>query len=72
MLSLLSADLFLKKKIHRTLRIQVRTNILLVLIWVQTVCRGYQQTTRVAASKERVKGGLYKDKEIQKNLEPQW
>ena len=25
-----------------------------VLIWVQTVCRGYRQTTKVAASKERV------------------
>ena len=24
-----------------------------VLIWVQTVCKGYQQTTKVAASKER-------------------
>ena len=26
-----------------------------VLIWVQTVCKGYQQTTKVAASKERDK-----------------
>ena len=26
-----------------------------VLIWVQTVIKGYQQTTKVAASKERVK-----------------
>ena len=26
-----------------------------VLIWVQTVCKVYQQTTEVAASKERVK-----------------
>ena len=26
----------------------------LVLIWVQTVCKGYQQKTKVAASKERV------------------
>ena len=25
-----------------------------VLIWVQTVCKGYQQVTKVAASKERV------------------
>ena len=25
------------------------------LIWVQTVCKGYQQMTKVAASKERVK-----------------
>ena len=35
--------------------IQIRTNTLLVLIWPQTVCKGYQQTTKVAASKERVK-----------------
>ena len=27
---------------------------LLVLIWVQTVCKGYRQTKKVAASKERV------------------
>ena len=35
--------------------IQIRTDILSVLIWVQTVCKGYQQTTKVAARKERVK-----------------
>ena len=34
--------------------IQIRTEVLLVLIWVQTVCKGYQQTTKVAANKERV------------------
>ena len=26
-----------------------------VLIWVQTVCKGYQQVTKVATSKQRVK-----------------
>ena len=26
-----------------------------VLIWVKTVCKGYQQTTKVSAGKERVK-----------------
>ena len=31
------------------------TDILSVLIWVQTVCKGYQQMTKVATSKERVK-----------------
>ena len=31
-----------------------QVNILLVLIWVQTVCKGYQQMTKLAASKERV------------------
>ena len=34
--------------------IQIRTNILLVLILVQTVCKVYQQTTKVVASNERV------------------
>ena len=34
--------------------IQIRTFIVLVLIWLQTVCKGYQQTTKVAASKESV------------------
>ena len=33
---------------------QIRTDILSVLIWVQTVCSGYQQMTKVAASRDRV------------------
>ena len=32
---------------------KVRTNILLVLIWIQTVCKGISRR-QVAASKERV------------------
>ena len=40
--------------------IQIRIHILLLLIWVQTVCKGYQQMTKVAASKERVKKKFYK------------
>ena len=36
---------------------QIMTNILFVLIWVQTVCIGYQQMTKVATSKEKVDGG---------------
>ena len=31
--------------------IQIRTNILSVLTWVQTVCKGYQQMTKVISSK---------------------
>ena len=34
--------------------IQIRPNILLGLIWVQTVCKDYQQMTKVAASRQRV------------------
>ena len=34
--------------------VQNRTKALSVLIWVQTVCKGYQQTINVVASKERV------------------
>ena len=29
------------------------TDVMPVLIWVQTVCEGYQQTTKAAVSKER-------------------
>ena len=49
---------FLKKILSGTLSecqmiwIQIKTDILLLLIWVQTVCKGYQQTTKVAASEE--------------------
>ena len=43
----------------QTVWIQIRTNILSVLIWVQTVCKGYQQTTKVDASEERVKNLKY-------------
>ena len=39
----------------QTVWIHIRTDDLLLLIWVQTVCKGYQQTTKVAANKERVK-----------------
>ena len=35
--------------------IQIRTDVLLVLMWVLTVCKGYQQMTKVTASTERVK-----------------
>ena len=62
-LSMLTASFlyFLKKNLSGTLSecqmiwIQIKTDILLPLIWVQTVCKDYQQTTKVAASKERVK-----------------
>ena len=41
--------------------IQIRTDILSVLIWVQTVCKGYQHPAddKVAACKERVKPPLF-------------
>ena len=31
----------------QTVLIQIRTDIVSVLIWVQTVCKGYQQTTKL-------------------------
>ena len=40
--------------ICQTIWIQTRTDILSVLIWVQTVRKGYQHRTKVATSKERV------------------
>ena len=62
---LLSSDDFFQNKLSQkiisgtlsecqTVWIQIRTVVLSVLIWVQTVCKGYQQTTKVAASKESV------------------
>ena len=64
MLFLSSADLFQNELFQRILSgtlsecqtawIKSRTDILSVLIWVQTVCKGYQQTTKVTASLERV------------------
>ena len=38
--------------------IQIRTDILLVLNWVQTVCKGHQQTKKVSSSKERIKAAF--------------
>ena len=35
-----------------TVRIQIRPDILSGLIWVQSVCKGYQQMKKFAASKE--------------------
>ena len=53
-----SADFFFKKrkKSFRNIMlwIEISTDILSVLVWVQIVCKGYQQTTKVGTSKERV------------------
>ena len=40
--------------VYQTVSIQMKNNLLLVLIWVEIVCKDYQQTTTVAVSKERV------------------
>ena len=40
---------------YQTVLIQIRTDILLVLLRAKTVCKGYQQTTKAAPSKDRVK-----------------
>ena len=39
----------------QTIWIQIRLNILFGPIWVQTVCKGYQQTAKVTPSGQRVK-----------------
>ena len=61
---LLSADFFQNQLFRKILSgipsecqtawIQIRIDVILVLIWFQTVCKGYQQTIKVATSKERV------------------
>ena len=38
----------------QTVWIQIRSNVFSGLIWVQTVCKGYQQITKVATSWQRV------------------
>ena len=47
---------FYRNPIRRwqTVCIQFRTDVLSVLTRVQTVCKDYQQATKVAAGKERV------------------
>ena len=66
MIFLLSADFFSKSTFAKktlsgtisecqTILIQIRTDILSVLMGVQTVCKGYQRMTNVAPSKERIK-----------------
>ena len=35
--------------------IQIVTDVKSVLIWARTVCKGYQQLTKMAGNKERVK-----------------
>ena len=53
--------IFFQKILSRTLSecqmiwIKIRTDILLVLIWAQTVCKDYQQTPKVSTSKESKK-----------------
>ena len=41
----------------QTVWIQIRTDILSVLIWVQTVCKGLQQTTKVAVTDSGFRSG---------------
>ena len=44
---------FLSLSMCQTVWIQIRTDFVSVLIWVQTVCKEYKQTTKVVTSKER-------------------
>ena len=59
--SLIKVQCFLKKKLsgippeYQIIWIQIRTDKTSGLIWIQTVCKGYQQTTKDATSGERVK-----------------
>ena len=62
MLLLSSADFFSKSTFSKNsfrsaicvklFKLHIRTDILPVLIWVQTVCKGYQQTTKDVSKKE--------------------
>ena len=48
----------------QTVWIQFRPDILLGLIWVQTICKGYQQTAKVVTSTQRVNDYTCMDKLI--------
>ena len=43
----------------QTVWIQIKTDILLVFIWVQTVAKGYWQTTKLSTGMQRVITGKY-------------
>ena len=43
----------------QTVWIQIKTDILLVFIWVQTVAKGYCQTTKISTGMQRVITGKY-------------
>ena len=44
---------------YQTVRIQIKTDILLVFIWVQTVCKRLLATTKLSTGMQRVKTGKY-------------
>ena len=81
MLFLVSAYLFQNKLFPKILTgslpecqtawVQIMADILSVLIWVLTVCKGYQQTTKIITSMERFKSKEGKDQEsIQSSATP--
>ena len=45
--------------VYQTVWIQVRTDILSVLIWAQTVCKGYQQKTNSPLARKELKTTPY-------------
>ena len=50
-----SKSTFLKNSFRNTIRVSTGLDPDQDLIWVQTVCKGYQQKTKVSANKEMVK-----------------
>ena len=64
---------FLKKNLSGTLAecisvwIQIRTDILFVLNWVETVPKGYKQMTKAMASKEKVAISSFAENHIYSN-----
>ena len=72
---LLSAQFFQNKLFQKillgtlsecqTVRIQIGTDVMSVLVWVQTVYKIYQQMTKVAASKERVRVAIIIPENVQ-------
>ena len=51
----------------------IRADILSILIWLQTVCKGFQQMTKDATSKERVKeSGKCKLNGMEESTSKEW
>ena len=51
----------------QTVWIQISTDIMSVLIGVQTVCKGYLQTKKIVATKEKVNGYFHINKTLCQN-----
>ena len=72
---LFSFSIFFSKVSRNTIRLSNslypdQANSLLRLVWIQTTCKGYQQTTKVVTGRQRVNSFPYFGNQIAKNVGP--